>query len=210
MAAKASAPPGRIGLFGGSFDPIHNGHLRAAEHLRDALALDRVLLLPAARSPFKRHRDAATAEDRLAMVRLAIDGKRGLEASDIDLQRPGPTYAIDTVRLVQERFPDAELFFLAGMDCLRGLHGWHRVEELLAACRFTFVTRPGFALPPADDPAWGLPPPWPARLRAQSVPGLEVDISSSAIRDRCRTGQSLQGLVPGRVEAYLQKHSLYR
>ena len=199
----------KIGFFGGSFNPVHNGHVRVACHFRDALALDRLLMAPAARSPFKRGGDLAAAEDRLAMTRLAIEGIPGLEASDIDLRRPAPTYAADTVRILREANPDAELFFLAGMDCLGGLSGWRRVEELLEGCRFTFTTRPGFPLPAEDDPVWGLPPPWPARLRAQAVEGPAIEISSSEIRRRCREGEPLDGLLPPAVADYIRARHLY-
>lgn len=199
----------KIGIFGGTFNPIHLGHILAAQSVREACRLDRMLFTPAAMSPFKAGDSCASAADRLEMVRLALAGDPHSEASDIDIVRSGVSYAIDTVRLVRAANPGATVYFIVGADCAAGLHLWRDALSLLGECVFTIMTRPGAALP-ADDAAWGLPPPWPERLRAQAVEGRMCDISSSEIRRRVAEGRSIRNLVPDAVRDYIESRGLYR
>ncbi len=198
----------KIGIFGGTFNPVHLGHILAAQSVREACGLDRILFVPAAMSPFKVGADCASAEDRLQMARLALDDDPDAEVSDVDIARGGVSYAIDTVRDIQRANPGATPYFIVGADCAAGLCHWHDALALLNECVFTIMTRPGSSLP--SDEEWNLPSPWPERLRAQSIVGRMCDISSSEIRSRVASGRSIRNLVPRAVEDYILSHGLYR
>ncbi|HSL97278.1 MAG TPA: nicotinate-nucleotide adenylyltransferase [Candidatus Deferrimicrobiaceae bacterium] len=205
------ARPGSQGILGGTFDPIHLGHLASAEEAREALGLERVLFVPNAIPPFKLDGTAASAADRLAMTRLAITGNPAFEVSTIELERGGVSYTADTVEALAAaeraagRQPDLTLILSA--ETLRDLPGWHEPARLLAACRIAVVPREGY---PAPDPDW---------LRTQ-LPGVEqrvawldgprLEISSTAIRERIAAGRSIRYLVPPVVERYVADHQLYR
>ena len=199
----------KIGIFGGTFNPVHLGHILAVQSVREACGLDCVLFVPAAVSPFKVGVDCASAEDRLEMVRLATGDDPAAEACDVDIARGGVSFAIDTVREIQKANPGATLYFIVGADCASGLYHWYEAEALLEECVLTVMTRPGSQLP-RDDAEWRLPPPWPERLRAQSVEGRMCDISSSEIRSRVASGRSIRNLVPRAVEDYILSRGLYR
>ena len=190
----------RVGILGGSFDPIHRGHLRLAAELREKLALDRVILVPAAQQPLKAGRVQAPAEDRLAMARLAAAGEPWLEASDVEVRRAGPSYTIDTLAALHAALgPGAELFFLAGADVLADLERWYRLDDVLAAARFIVATRPGHDLA------------IPARLAGRLQP-IEIEalpISATRVRESLHAGGSAGDLIPPPVEAYIRQHGLY-
>lgn len=199
----------KIGIFGGTFNPVHLGHILAAQSVREACGLDLVLFVPAAVSPFKVGEDCASPEDRLEMLRLAVGDDPCAGVSGVDIARGGVSYAIDTVREIQAANPGATLYFIVGADCASGLYHWREARALLEECVFTVMTRPGSPLP-CDDAAWRLPPPWPERLRAQSVEGRMCDISSSEIRSRVASGRTIRNLVPRPVEDYIAARGLYR
>ncbi len=189
----------RVGILGGSFDPVHLGHVRAAEAARDALALDRVLLVPNARQPLKLGRDAAPAEDRLAMVRLAVAGRPRLEASDEEIVRGGISYTIDTLRALRDRLgPDAEIFLLMGADTLKDLGRWKGADELAALATHVALTRPGYAL----EEGAGLPV---RRLEVDALP-----VSSTEVRRLLAAGEPAPGLLDLAVADYIAKKGLYR
>ncbi len=198
----------RVGLLGGSFDPVHEGHLALAREAARAAALDRVLFAPAADSPFKVGRMAASAEDRAAMVELAIAGDPRFGLCRADLDRGGVSYSIDLVLAVKAALPpDAELFFVVGADALAGLSRWYRAEELVRLCRFLSFGRRGTAIDPSG---LGFDPATNARLAADWHPDFDVPDSSTEIRRRAAAGEPLDGLVPPAVAAYIADRRLYR
>ena len=197
----------RIGILGGTFDPIHIGHLILAEEARDQLGLEQVLLAPAADPPHKRQQGKSPAEHRVRMVELAIADNPHLALSRIDVDRPGPHYTLDMVRLLHAQHgPGAELYFLMGLDSLADLPTWHRPRELMQACRLAAFSRPGAAFDWASLEA-ALP-----GVRAQVIvlPMPLLEISGSDLRERARQGRSLRYQVPRPVEQYIAQHQLYR
>lgn len=187
----------RIGVLGGTFDPIHIGHLAAASEVHSALSLDHVLVVPAAEQPFKRGRELASGEDRLTMARIAIADDPRLEVSDVDIVRGAPTYTIDTMMELCASHPRATWFFVTGADALARLDEWRDSERLRELATFVGVTRPGYEVP--------------AGLR--DVPLVEVPalgVSSTDVRRRVGLGLPIRYLVPDRVADYIGEHHLYR
>jgi nicotinate-nucleotide adenylyltransferase len=199
----------RVGILGGTFNPVHLGHLLVAHAVAEALDLERVLLLPAARPPHKPRGLLAAPDERLAMVRLSLAGDPLLDVSTLELDRGGTSYAVDTMRLFRAQNPDVAPCFIIGMDSLRELHSWHRVGELLELCTFATVDRPGVDRP-VDPTELRLPPPWPERLLAGIVPIRTWEVSSSEIRRRIAVGRSIRYLVSPAVEAFIRERGLYR
>jgi nicotinate-nucleotide adenylyltransferase len=196
-----------LGIYGGSFDPIHLGHLLVAEATREALALARVLFVPARVSPLKPHGPVAGAEHRARMVALAIEGNPHFALSRVDLDREGPSYSVDTVARIRDEAPDADLYFLVGMDALPDLPRWRDPERLLALCRLAAFGRPD--APPLDRAAIEAALPGSAaRIEAVQVPAIAI--SSTDLRQRLREGRSVRYRVLPTVEAYLHAHHLYQ
>jgi nicotinate-nucleotide adenylyltransferase len=196
---------------GGTFDPIHIGHLAIAEAAREALDLRRVLFLPAGQPPHKLGAVSAAIGDRLAMVGLAIAGNPAFELSRVDVDRAGPSYTADSVRLIAAseraagRGPDIVLIMSA--ETLAGLPDWHAPGRLLAGCRIAVVPREGH---PAPDPGW-IESHFPGRAdRIVRLDGPRLEISSSQIRERVAAGRSIRYLVPEAVEGYIADHGLYQ
>ena len=214
----------RIGLQGGTFNPVHLGHLRAAVEARRRLRLDRVLLIPSAIPPHKVSADTAPADHRLQMVKLACRGRAGLAASSLEIEAGGTSYSVWTLEEVRRRHPKAVLFFVLGIDAFLEIKTWREHRRVLEQCHFVVTSRPGYDLGRARR-ALGR---WPAsrfvelepdgavvdRLpRAASVFLLTIpalDISSTDIRRRVRRGDTLAGLVPDPVETYIHRHRLYK
>lgn len=196
----------RIGLYGGSFDPIHVGHLAVAEDARVALGLSRVLVVPAARQPLKPLGQGAPAADRLAMVRLACADNPAFVADPVELERPPPSYTIDTVEALRTRFDEqVELWLILGADAARDLPQWHRAAELLALVQLAVVERPGVRV---DFPA--LESALPAlRGRYRRVEGPGLDISSTVLRRRVAEGRPIRYQTPDPVRAYIETNKLY-
>jgi nicotinate-nucleotide adenylyltransferase len=185
----------RVGLLGGSFDPVHHGHLLAARALRERLQLDEVRLVPAAQQPFKAGRHAAGAADRAAMVGLAVAGEPGLACDTIEVERPGPSYTVDTLRALRERSPAATWFLCLGADAAAELPAWRDAGSLPDLATIVVFRRPGATVPPGP-------------YRQAEVP--QVDISATDIRSRVRSGRSIRYLVPEAVADYIATHRLYR
>ena len=186
---------------GGTFDPIHNGHLVAANEVRHAFALDDVMFVPTGQPWQKSDREVTPAEDRYLMTVVATASNRHFSVSRTDVDRAGPTYTIDTLRALREDREDDELFFITGADALAQILTWHDVEDLFALAHFVGVTRPGYALE-LDD-----------RLPKDAISLVEVPalaISSSDVRDRVRRGAPVYYLVPDGVVQYIDKRGLYR
>ena len=185
----------RLGILGGTFDPVHIGHLAVASQVHYELGLDAVLLVPANAQPLKAA-PTASGSDRLAMCRAAIEGDPRLRASDVDLARGGATYSVDTLTDLGAQHPGAELFFITGADSLATLPQWKNYETLVTLATFVGVTRPGHSLTQLDAPHVLVP-----------VPALAV--SSTDIRDRVRAGAPIRYLVPPAVAQYVDDHQLY-
>lgn len=188
----------RIGVFGGSFDPIHNGHLAAASAVQQAMNLDRVLFVPAG-DQWQKHL-SASAQDRLAMVAVAIDQHPGFEVSDVDVRRSGATYTVDTLKELQSQNPDSNLFFILGTDAAAGLQSWKSPVELLNLAEFVVVTRPGSDF---SEPDFAV-----GRLTRFEFDAL--DLSSTSMRSKLKSGNTATGEVPESVLDYIQEHNLYK
>lgn len=192
----------KIGLYGGTFDPVHLGHLRAAENVREELALDLVAFVPAAFPP---HRGAplSAAEDRLAMARLATAPYPAFDAWDTELRRAGPSYTVETVAALVSERPGDSFVLVVGADTWPEIPGWCQPERLLTLVEVAVVERPGYSLPEPKPPFPG------ARgVRRVSAPGLEL--SATTIRERARAGRSVRFLVPDTVADYIEGRRLYR
>jgi nicotinate-nucleotide adenylyltransferase len=197
-----------IGVLGGTFDPIHSGHLTIAEEARLRLNLGKVIFVPAGVPWLKSERNITPARHRVEMVRLAIEGRPYFELSTIEVERPGPSYSVDTIAaLRQDLGPEYSLFFLLGWDSLAELPRWKDPARLVQMCRLVAVTRPGFSRPDLEAMEKLVPG------VSESVVWLDippVDISSSDIRARIAAGLTIHGLVPSAVERYISRHRLYR
>lgn len=201
----------KVILFGGSFDPIHKGHLDVAQSAREALKAQRVIFIPARRSPLKEQFPAAPAADRLEMIRLAIAGRAEMDVSDCEFRRPDPSYTLDTVQEFRRMLgPEAALYWLVGADAVRELPHWYRVHELLRLCTFAVMYRAGYALPDFDQLD-----PWFSRdeiesLRHNVVAVPLIDISSTVVRRRLAAGEEVEDLLPEAVCKYIRRKGLYQ
>jgi nicotinate-nucleotide adenylyltransferase len=197
--------PRRIGVLGGTFDPVQNGHPHIAHALRTALDLERVVWVPAGRPPHKTGQIVSSDRDRLAMLDLALAGSAVDQIDTIDLERSGPSYTADTLELLAESFAPARLFFLMGEDSLRDLPSWHDPERLLRAAELAVAARPGvdadLAVVARQIPT--------VQGRVHVIPTKEIAISSSEIRRRVRKNLSIRGLVPAAFEADIRAPGLY-
>jgi nicotinate-nucleotide adenylyltransferase len=202
----------RIGIFGGTFNPIHQGHLLVAQAVLEAFDLDQMLLVPCQVSPFKlgqAQSDAVEAHHRLEMVRLSLAGDERMKVCDIELKRPGVSYTIDTVRDLRKQEPEARFFLVVGMDTLLDLHLFREAEALVELCDVITVQRPGCHECPAPA-ALHFPEAVTNRLIKNIIRGRWCDISSTEIRQRVAEGRSIRYWVPLAVEEYIQKNRLYR
>ncbi|MFC2027599.1 nicotinate-nucleotide adenylyltransferase [Chloroflexota bacterium] len=197
----------KIGLLGGTFDPIHIGHLIIAQEVRVQLDIDKIVFIPASHPWLKMDREITDAQHRLAMIKLAIDSDSCFEVSTAELDRPGPTYTVDTVEALKaESNPMDELYFIVGSDALADFPRWKEPERVVSLCNIVQVERPGSSnIDPVD-----LKPLIPgvlSCLRSVGVP--QIDISSTAIRERVMMGYPIRYMVPPDVEAYIYEHGLY-
>jgi nicotinate-nucleotide adenylyltransferase len=206
--AISMALPERIGILGGTFDPVHNAHLAIARIARDAAGLGRVMLIPAGLPPNKAARELTAAAHRLEMARLAAEGMQGFEVSDIEIRTPGPDYTVDTLREINAANPGARLYFIAGGDSLMYLDKWRDPGKLLELASFVAVYRPGFPVEDMERKQEELLARFGGEILLARCEGM--DISSTEIRRRVAVGESIAGLVPGKVEAYIFSHGLYR
>jgi len=188
----------RIGLFGGSFDPVHTGHLLLAQAAIEELDLTRLFFILAAQSTFKTDHQFAPAAARMQLLRLALAGKTNCEVDGQEINRGGVSFTIDTVRDYARRFPNAQLFYLIGADNVASLPKWRDANELAKLAEFAVIPRPGEEIVP-------LPPPF----RGQTLRGFPFGVSSSQIRARVQAGQTIDQLVPVAVAEALRNNRLY-
>jgi nicotinate-nucleotide adenylyltransferase len=197
----------RIGVIGGTFDPIHYGHLAAAEEARVRVNLEKVLFSVAGLPPHKLDEEVTPAEHRLAMVQLGIFSNPDFELSRVDVDRSGPSYTVDTISILQEQWGQgAEMFFILGLDSLVEVPTWHQPERLIQLCHLVAVARPGFEVDmrQLEDSVPGIS----SRVEIIGMP--EVDISSSDLQQRVREGLPIRYQVPEEVERYIREHRLYQ
>lgn len=198
----------RIGIMGGTFDPIHLGHLVTAEAVRIQYQLERVIFVPAGIPPHKLNMKITAARHRYIMTVMATYGNPNFYVSSMEVDRPGPSYTIDTIREMQKIYgPETELYFITGADAVQELAEWRDVNQLLTLCYFVAATRPGSdnTLDKVIDSFGEL-----GRQRIYHVATPELDISSTDIRRRLRSGQSIKYIVPECVSKYIEKEGLYR
>ena len=200
----------RLGIFGGTFNPVHLGHLIMAQDALEHFELSKVLFVPCANPPHKATTDLAPARHRLAMLESALEGELRFEISEIELRRGGTTYTIDTIRTLAAAYPGVELCFIIGADSLAELHLWKDIGSLLNLCRIVTIARPGVDLAGMKGTDLKLPASWAERLLADVRAGHLVNVSSTDIRYRVAEGLSIRYLVPPGVDMYITEHSLYR
>ncbi|MEQ8235323.1 MAG: nicotinate-nucleotide adenylyltransferase [Syntrophomonadaceae bacterium] len=197
----------KMGIMGGTFDPLHYGHLLAAEWARELCQLDRVAFVPAARPPHKQLDAVLDGQHRFAMVKLGIRGNRYFTASAVELERQGLSYTVETVTAYLEMYPGAEIYFILGMDALLLTSTWKDVDHLAGLCQFIVATRPGYAIDRNAADFMGVPESLWEKIRFITIPGM--NISSSGIRARVAEGKTIKYLLPGPVEKYINEHRLY-
>jgi len=200
-APRQRLPLVKIGFLGGSFDPVHFGHLLAAQDAYEQHKLDRLILVPAAQAPLKPNDAISTAEDRLAMIRASVEWDKRFEVSDYELSRGGISYTIDSVRHFRALYPKDDLFWIIGGDQLPKLHLWKEAEELARLVEFIFLERPGYAVKAV--------PPIPG-LRLHRCDGHLLAISSTELRERVKRDLSLDYFVPHKAIVYIKENRLYR
>jgi len=201
----------RLGILGGSFDPIHVGHLIAAEGACGQLDLARVVFVPASSPPHKRGAALAPAAHRLRMVELAIRGNDHFEVDDCEVRRQGTSYTIDTILDMRQRRGEAsELVFVMGSDTIRELPTWHEIGRLSRLCGFAAIARPGQALDVTPDLVRSLGEEGARRLVSQVIHVPVMQVSSTEVRQRLRQGRSVRYLVPDAVIEYIRQQHLYR
>jgi len=210
------------GLYGGTFNPIHFGHLRTAEEIYERFGMKEIVFIPAANPPHKDARDAVDPNHRLKMVGLGLTGNSHFSVSDIEYRRQGKSYSIDTVRELRRLRPNETLAFILGMDAFLEIHTWHKFEEIFAECDFIVTTRPGAAKVSCQQAF----PDSIAKVMKRKGPGREwthpsgrrvvftevtnLDISATALRALVREGKSVRYLLPIRVNQYINDHGLYK
>jgi nicotinate-nucleotide adenylyltransferase len=188
----------KLGLFGGSFDPVHLGHLLVAQAAMEELGLDRLFFIPAAQSPFKPENKPAPAAARLQLLRLALAGRSNCEVDEQEIRRGGVSYTVETLRDYRRRFPQAELYCLIGADNAAKLNEWRTADELAKLAEFVAIPRPG-------GTAANFPPPF----RGRTLKGFPLGVSSSQIRARVKAGLPIDHLVPPLVAAAIGNNRLY-
>jgi nicotinate-nucleotide adenylyltransferase len=196
-----------IGVLGGTFDPVHNGHLIIAEEARLKLGLERVIFVPAGEPWLKEHRVISPGEDRIEMIKLAIVSNPYFHTSSIDLARTGPSYTVDTLTDLRHKFgEEANLYFILGLDAVSEILSWRKPEEIITMCRLVGAKRPGYRAIDLKHLERNIPG---IALRFTILHNPLIDISSSVIRERVARSLPITGLVPNAVELYIKEKGLY-
>lgn len=200
----------KICLFGGSFDPVHTGHLIIAQHAVETFELDRMVFIPAYRAPHKPGQHPAEPEQRIKMLELAVRGNAAFEVCTFEVEKKGLSYTHETVKHFRKLYPSAELFFLLGLDLLKHLHEWKDFEFLRRNVRFIVGRRKGYALHLTQAMRRRLGEDFAEELsrRIFSIPGMEI--SSTGVKSRIARGSSIKYIVPEKVEEYIYENGLYR
>lgn len=199
---------GSIGIMGGTFDPIHYGHLVTAEAARVKFDLETVFFVPSGRPPHKEGQEVSHQEDRFLMTVLAVTSNAAFTVSRVEIERPGKSYAYDTVRYFTQAYPDKDIFFITGADAIKEILNWHKVNQLLDYCYFVAATRPGYDLEDLKARELSVLP----QEKLEKIFTLEVPamaISSTNIKQRVRQQDPIKYLLPESVEAYILKEGLY-
>ena len=192
--------PKKLGVLGGTFDPIHMGHLVLAEQAREQFELDQIIFIPSASPPHKTEQELSLAIHRFEMTKLSLEGNRYFSVSDIELKRKGLSYTVETLRELKGLYKDSEIYFLTGSDVLDEITIWKDPEEIYKLAKIVIAVRPGFnKFDPEDHFA--------QKSIIAKITG--VDISSTQIREKVRNGESIKYLVPSKVEEYIKKKNLY-
>ena len=199
-----------MGVFGGTFDPVHIGHLTMAEQCREQAQLDQVRFVPAARPPHKFEGSLTSFADRVEMLRLAVAGHPSFVVDELEAERPGPSFTVDTLETLAARYPDAELELIIGGDCVGDLPGWRSPARIVELAGLLIVKRPGFASVTQQQLRANLGLPMDAPLRCREIDSPLVDISSHELRERVAVGRTVRFLTPRAVECYIETHKLYR
>ena len=197
----------RLGIFGGTFDPIHIGHLVVAQVALEEANLDQVLFVPAAVNPLKVGRRVTPGEHRFEMVQLAIEEHPQFSATDWEVRRPGPSFTVDTLEYIKEQHPADELFFIIGADNLQILPKWKQIDRIVELAEILALTRPGYDLKESGETVLALFPDICKRIQYVEMPGLEI--SSTWIRERLGKNRSVNHLLPPKVIRYSEENKLY-
>ena len=199
----------RIGIFGGSFDPVHLGHIGLAKDAAKLAGLEKVVLIPAKLQPFKLDKKVTAGEDRLKMLQLAAEGDDALEVSDYELTRDGISYTYLTMRAMKERYgSDTKLYFITGTDSFLNIDKWMNAEELLSSYSFLVGTRPGYKDRELEEYIERISCDYNTEVK--HIDNIQVDVSSTEIRERIENGISAADLIPSEVERYIREKGLYR
>jgi len=190
----------KIGILGGTFDPPHLGHLIVAQEVQDKLKLDRIFFVPACLPPHKKKVRISAAFHRLRMVQLAIQDNPNFEVLDLELKRKGPSYTVDTLRVLKDAYTQTQFHLILGIENLKHIHTWRNPEGIFKLSKVVFISRPGATLNKTHK--------WLNYSRLLAV--KEIDISSTDIRERLRKGKSIRYMVPEKVLQYIQRHNLYK
>lgn len=198
----------KIGIMGGTFDPIHYAHLATAEFIRDKYKLDKILFIPSGNPPHKQKNNIGNRYDRYKMVTLATRNNEDFIVSDIEIERNKKTYTIDTLRYLKETYSNVDIYFITGADAICDIESWKDVEENFKLATFIAATRPGISLLRAQEKIENLIKKYSANIISVYVPSL--DISSTYIRDQIKEKKSVRYLVPESVEKYIHQNKLYK
>ena len=208
MNMKEQRIPKKIAIMGGTFDPIHYGHLVTAEAVMHEYQIDQVLFIPSGQPPHKSDNQVTSAEHRYLMTLLATETNPRFFSSRIEIDREGYTYTIDTIREPKKIYPDTEIYFITGADAFSKILTWKNPELLLSSCHFVAATRPGYSRTKAAPQIEAVMKQHEDTLHYLEVPALAI--SSSKIRNRVKEGRPIKYLLPEAVENYISKHDLYR
>ncbi len=197
----------RIGILGGTFNPVHHGHLLAAECVRNALQLEKIIIIPTANPPHKNVIESTDEKQRMQMVKLACESNLFFEVSALEIERPGISYTIDTMRQLRSTYPHSTLFLILGTDALLLIKTWKHYREVLSLCTLVIVTRPGYIVDRNMDELQSITENFWDETIFVEIPRL--DISSQMIRQRIAEGKSIKYLLPAKVEEYIYENKLY-
>lgn len=198
----------KIGVMGGTFNPVHTGHLLLAQWAMEEAALDGVIFMPTGCSYMKKSAEVLPGAERLAMTRLAIAGQDCFLCSDLEVSREGNTYTYETLESLQNMYPQAQLYFIVGADCLFTIGNWYHPEQIFSRCILLAASRSGMPMDKLEEKRRELETAYKAEVLLMAFPNIEI--SSTDIRERCRQGRSIRYLVPDNVREYIEQHQYYR